>query len=211
MLKKLAIIGSGDLGQLIAQHVMNCKAYDVVGYINDFVAKGTPVNGLDVIGSTTDLDDLIDNRKIDCLMIGVGYKHFEQRKRLFDTWNSKIEFATFIHPSAYIDRSASIGAGCVILPGCVLDANTKLGNNVLLNTAVTIAHDSTVGNHSFLSPRVAMAGFINVGQCCNIGINTTIIDNIQIHDFIQTGGGAVVTKNLTEPGLYVGVPAKKIK
>ena len=36
--KKLAIIGSGDLGQLIAHHASEDSKMEVVGYFNDFAA-----------------------------------------------------------------------------------------------------------------------------------------------------------------------------
>jgi serine acetyltransferase len=56
-----------------------------------------------------------------------------------------------------------------------------------------------------------VAGFSTIGAGCNIGINTTIIDNINIISGGKTGAGAVVIDNITKKGLYVGVPAKIIK
>jgi serine acetyltransferase len=35
-----------------------------------------------------------------------------------------------------------------------------------------------------------------------------VIDNLHLVDFVRTGAGAVVTENLTEPGLYLGIPAR---
>lgn len=211
MLKTLAIIGSGDLGQLIAYHASQSGMFNTVVFLDDYRKPGDYVCGYKIIGGTKDIETLFEQNKYDQLIIAIGYMHFKIRKSLFEKYNHKIPFATIIHPSAYVDSSCSIGSGTFILPGCVLDNNTTIGDNVLLNTGCTIAHDSIIKNHSFLSPRVAIAGFVKVGECCNIGINTIIIDNISITDEVQTGGGAVITKNITEPGLYVGVPAKKIK
>jgi serine acetyltransferase len=39
-------------------------------------------------------------------------------------------------------------------------------------------------------------------------VGSTIIDNITVTDGTKTGGGAVVVENISEPGLYLGVPAK---
>ena len=44
----------------------------------------------------------------------------------------------------------------------------------------------------------------------SIGSNTTILP-VNICDNVVIGAGAVVTKNITEPGVYVGNPAKKIR
>jgi UDP-3-O-[3-hydroxymyristoyl] glucosamine N-acyltransferase len=96
---------------------------------------------------------------------------------------------------------AKMQNGTVLLPGCVLDKNI----------GVTIAHDSRVKSHSFISPCVSIAGFTEVGECCNIGINSTTIDNLVIYNDIQIGGGTVVIKNLLEAGIYVGCPARFLR
>lgn len=210
-MKKLAIIGSGDLGQLIAYHAAQNSNYEVIGFFNDFLEKGSLVQSKPILGGMNDIAVLFQQKIFDCLMVGIGYQHFGFRKKIFEQFKGQIPFANIIHSSAYIDPSCQLGEGIFILPGCVLDYNVVLEDNVLLNTSCSIAHDSKVGQHSFLSPRVAMAGFINIGTCCNIGINTTIIDNIQIADNVQTGGGTVVIKNLEKAGLYVGNPARFIR
>ena len=98
-----------------------------------------------------------------------------------------------------------------ILPGSVLDQNVVIENNVLINVACTISHDSIIKANTFLSPRVVVAGFVTIGERCNIGINSTIIDNISIADDVQTGGGTVVINDLKEQGLYVGNPSRFIR
>lgn len=214
-MNKLAIIGSGDLGQLIAHHAEQDAGIGVAGFINDFVPIGTSIatspKNYTVLGGVEDIMTLFEQGKIDSLMIGIGYKYFDFRQTVFERFQGKIPFANVIHSSCYVDSSCQLGEGIFMLPHCTLDYNVQLADNVLLNTACTIAHDSSVGKHSFLSPRVAMAGFIEVGECCNIGINTTIIDNVKIADYVQTGGGTVVTKNLDKAGLYVGVPARFVR
>ncbi len=209
--KKLAIIGSGDLGQLIAYHASIDSGMQIAGFFNDFLETGENVNGIPVLGGLDDVSYLYNKGLFDCLMIGIGYKHFSFRKGSFDRFKDEIPFANIIHSTCFVDESCILGEGIFMLPGSTLDFNVCIGDNVLLNTSCTIAHDSSVGNHSFLSPRVAMAGFIEVGECCNLGINCTIIDNITIVDNCQLGGGAVVINNINKPGLYVGSPARFIR
>lgn len=210
-MKKLAIIGSGDLGQLIAHHCKNDHAFDVIGFYDDWKAKGTFTENGKVLGTVDELINDFKNKVFDEVLIAVGYKHFQGKKKLFDHLIEKeIPMGTFIHSSCYVDSSCQIGKGCILLPRCTLDMGVILEENILLNTGCTIAHDTNVGKHSFLAPANQLAGFIKTGECCFLGIGTTIIDNIQLTDFVQTGAGTVVTKNLMEPGLYVGVPARKI-
>ncbi|MCE3280306.1 MAG: hypothetical protein K0S44_2497 [Bacteroidetes bacterium] len=210
-MKKLGIIGSGDLGQLIAYHAGTSLKYEVIGFFDDFRQKGEVISGHRIIGGINDVLSSFHDGTIEELMIGIGYKHFELRKQMFVTYSSKIPMATIIHPSSYVDPSCKIGPGVFILPGCVLDRNVEISGNVLLNTGCVIAHDSIIGAHSFLSPAVKIAGFVRIGECCSIGINTTIIDNLIIADEVKTGGGCVVIKSIDRVGLYVGNPAKFIK
>ena len=210
-MKRCAIIGSGDLGQLIAYHGEQTGQYQVVGYFNDFLQPGERVGHVPILGGQAHVESQFKNGQFDELFIGIGYRHLELRTALFKRFSGHIPFGKMIHPSAYVDPSCHVGEGAVLLPGCVLDRNVSIGPNVLLNTGVRIAHDSRVGGHTFVAPAVAMAGFVQVGQGCNLGINTTVIDNITIVDGVRTGGGTVVIKNLIESGLYVGAPARFIR
>ncbi len=97
------------------------------------------------------------------------------------------------------------------MPGVVLDKNVRIGKNVFVNISSTIAHDSEVGSHSFIAPRVAVAGFTKIGKRSFIGINATLIDNISLCDDIQIGGGTVVINSVADKGTYVGIPARKIR
>ncbi len=210
-MKKLAIIGSGDLGQLIAHHAVTDKQFEVYGFFDDTKDADTVVQGHSIRGSIKDIQLHFDEQLFDYVLIGIGYKHFDFRKKLFIDLQGKIPFANLIHSSCYIDPSVKIGVGNVLLPGCVLDMNAELKDNILLNTACTIAHDSSIGSHTFLSPAVSLAGFIQIGACCNLGINTTVIDNIDIANEVQTGGGTVVINDLNQKGLYVGNPARFVR
>ncbi|MFM7730380.1 MAG: acetyltransferase [Flavobacteriales bacterium] len=206
-MKKLAIIGSGDLGQQIAWHAKQTGRFEVVGFFDDFAQRGEIKHEVSVIGPTTEIGHAFEKGAFDEIIIAIGYHHFETRSRLFEEWKDRVPFATIIHPNAYVDSSANIGKGCVIYPGCTVDMLATLRENVLLNVGCVIAHDSLVGKHSFLSPAVKVAGFVTIGECVSLGIGTTIIDNLSLCSNTRTGAGAVVIDHIEIPGLYVGVPA----
>ena len=207
--KKLAILGSGDLGQLIAHHANIC-GFSLVGFYDDFQKVGKKIGLGKILGHSIEIEDHYKDGAFQYLMIGIGYKHLIKRKEFFEFFFSKgISFPNIIHPTSYLDKSVSLGFGNFILPGCVLDSNVILENNVLLNTSVTIAHDTKIKSHSFLGPRVALAGKITIEESCFLGINSTVIDNIYVFQGSTIGAGAVVTHSITEPGVYIGIPAKK--
>ena len=48
-----------------------------------------------------------------------------------------------------------------------------------------------------------------IGNHVSIGSNATILP-VDICDHVVIGAGAVVTKSITEPGIYAGNPARKL-
>jgi UDP-3-O-[3-hydroxymyristoyl] glucosamine N-acyltransferase len=89
--------------------------------------------------------------------------------------------------------------------------NVFIDANCLLYNGCILAHDSQVEKGCIFSPSVNIAGFCKIGPLVNLGIGTTVSDSISITEKVQTGAGTVVVQPITESGLYVGVPAKKIK
>ncbi|SKB51024.1 acetyltransferase [Maribacter arcticus] len=209
-MKTLGIIGAGQLGQQIAHFAISDNHYGTIVFFDDFTNENI-INGFTVLGKTKDVENEYKRNNFDELIIAIGYKHMSVRKNFFERFKNIIPFGKIIHSTTFIDSTSQIGKGVIIYPGCIIDANVMVEDNILVNIGVVISHDSIVGAHSFLSPRVAIAGFSTIGQCCILGINSTIIDNIEIKENIKLGAGAVVIKNLNESGLYVGNPVRFIR
>ena len=203
---RIAIIGAGELGRQIA-HLAAKNDYQIVGFFDDYCTE-VAVYGISLLGGVKYINKNID--KFDSLVIGIGYKHMDVRKKLYENLNEKgIRLATIIDKTASVDPTAKIGAGSVISMNVTIDKGVEVEENVFINIAGCVAHDSTIGAHSFLAPRVAIAGFTIIGQQSFIGINATIIDNLHLPDGLRLGAGSVVISNLDGAGLYVGVPAIK--
>ena len=208
--KTLAIIGSGHLGQQMAHYAISDNHYEKVVFFDDFTSE-KEVNGFTVLGNSEAIITEFEKKSFDEILIGIGYKHLSVKKELFERFSNKIPFGKIIHSTSWVDATASINEGCVIYPSCSIDAHAVIDANSILNIACTVAHDTIVGKHCFLSPRVALAGFIKIEDMCILGINSTVIDNISIVSKTQLGGGTVVTKNIENNGLYVGNPHRFIK
>ena len=208
-MKRLAIVGAGDLGQLIARHAPSC-GFSVVGFFDDTRTPGDLTACGPILGPLAALDAVTPGERFDGLAMGIGYRHMAFRAATFDRLAARFAFPPIVHPSCILATQTAIGDGAFLLPGCVLDIGVRIGRNVVLNTACVIAHDSTVEDHSFLGPGVTLAGFVVVRPCAFLGIRTVVINGVEIATGVQTGGGALVAKDLLEPGVYVGVPARKL-
>jgi len=209
-MKTLAILGAGHLGQQIAHFAISDQQYNHVVFFDDF-SKEKKIKDWDIIGTSSDIVSSYKNNLFQEFILGIGYNYLDTKQRLFNQFYGVIPFGRIIHSSCIIDPTAKINEGTVLYPGVIVDANVKIESNVLVNLGCCIAHDSTIGHSSFLSPRVAIAGFVDIGQRCILGINSTFKDNIELGNEIQIGAGTVVVKSLKEKDIYIGVPARKIR
>lgn len=209
MKQRIAIIGSGELAKHIAHYAVQDNQYEVVGYFDDFAVVGSMINSHQIIGKLNQVEQFFKEGQFDQLLIGVGYTRMAYRKEVFERFLKIVPFATFIHSSCFVDSNAKIAQGSIIFPRCTIYMGCVIKENVFIQVGSCIT-DCTIHSHTMISANVTIAGRSEIGKCCNIGVSTTIINDINLCDEVKTGAGAVVTKNISESGLYVGVPAKRI-
>ena len=87
-----------------------------------------------------------------------------------------------------------------------------LGNNVHITNGVRfVTHDGGTLLYRSQVPDLEITGPITVGNDVYIGINVIILPNVHIGNNVVIGAGAVVTKDIPDNSLVVGVPARVIK
>lgn len=122
-----------------------------------------------------------------------------------------VTYPSLISRNARVSHSAEIARGTVIQYGSFVSSDVVIGAFVKLNVNTCVMHDSTVGDYTTLAPSCNILGKVTIGKHCYIGTGATILPEVSICDAVTIGAGAVVTKDITEPGVYVGIPAIKIK
>lgn len=127
----------------------------------------------------------------------------------------------------------------VNLYGCTIGADVFIGPFVEIQKDVTIGPRTRIQSHTFVCELVDIGAdcfiahgvmFINdlfetggpakgrkdlwrstrIGNHVSIGSNATILP-VNICDHVVIGAGAVVTKDITAPGIYVGNPARLMR
>jgi len=119
--------------------------------------------------------------------------------------------ATVISPDASIGVAASIGSGTVVARHAHIGPNARVGLGVIVNTGAVVEHDCEVGDFTHVAVNATVAGSCRIGANVMIGAGATVIDGISICDNAVIGAGAVVVGDLTEQGVYVGTPARRIR
>ena len=144
------------------------------------------------------------------MMVAVADSH--DRHRIVNKLPRETRFFTFIHPSVLImDSNIEIGEGSFIGAGSILTTNIKLGKHALLNRGNHIGHDCFIGDYFSAMPNAVVGGNVWIDNKVYLGSCSNIREKIKIVANTTIGMNAAVVKNITESGVYVGVPAKKIK
>jgi acetyltransferase-like isoleucine patch superfamily enzyme len=116
---------------------------------------------------------------------------------------------TFIGPFVEIQKDVKIGNNCKIQSHTFICELVIIGNDCFIGHGVMFINDlfsnggPARGNKDLWRPT-------NIGNNVSIGSNATILP-VKICDGAVIGAGAVVTKNITEPGKYAGNPAIRLK
>ena len=138
-------------------------------------------------------------------------REMEFRKKIITTLDERqLKRDTYIHPTAVIHPSAKIGAGTIICQFSTALWNTTIDQDCFMAPYTMVAHGSFVGQGSFLQPGTIIAGSTKVGKYCTFGLRSNVIDHLTICDNVIVGATGLITKDITQPGVYLGSPARKV-
>lgn len=119
--------------------------------------------------------------------------------------------AIVAHPRASVSIQAQVAAGCFIAAQAVVAPGARLGTAVIVNHGAVVDHDVTVGDFSHIAPLAALGGGVQIGRRVLVGSGASILPGVRVGDDVVIGAGSVVVDHLHEPGVYAGVPARRLK
>ncbi len=89
--------------------------------------------------------------------------------------------------------------------------STILKTGVMIDSHVNIGHNSYIGENTVLAFGAIVGGSVTLGKNCMIGLGAILRNGINICDNVIIGMGSLVVRDITEPGIYKGSPAKFYK
>jgi sugar O-acyltransferase (sialic acid O-acetyltransferase NeuD family) len=191
---KKGIVGFGGH----AREVMSQMGENLTCFVNDeYVVEGTlPLSKFDP--------------KEYELMITVA--NSKDRFDIVQKLPKETKYFTWIHPTALImSDDIEIGEGSFIGAYSILTTNIKIGKHAILNRGNHIGHDCEIGDYFSSMPGSVVSGNVKIYDCVYLGTNSSVKEKITIHSLVTIGLNSGVVKDITEPGVYIGAPAKKIK
>ena len=205
MKDRLIIIGASGHGKVVADIALKTERWNQIVFLDDDERLEASL-GLKVIGKSKDALDYIDNADI---FVAIGNNAIRE-KFLFQLQNAGASIPVLMHNQAIIGQQVEIDEGTVVMAGTVINCCAKIGKGCIINTGANIDHDNIIEDYVHISPGVSLAGAVTVGQGTWIGIGSVVSNNIKITRGCKIGAGAVVIRDITEAGTYVGVPANRI-
>ena len=214
-MKKLIIIGGYGNGTVVQSTVEDInrvkKEWEILGFLND--KEKEPINGYDVLGKIDKetVSKYLKNKDVyffySLISVKLNHKFLHKLKDL------KIpteRFATIIHPTAVVARTAKIGHGVCIQPFVSVGPNTIIGNFIHIFAQSLIGHGSKLDDYSYVSNNACVGAEVHLKEGAYLGTNATTLEYITLGKWSIAGIGSVVLKNVKDYEKVVGSPARVI-
>lgn len=132
---------------------------------------------------------------------------------------------TSIWHVSHIMKGSIIGKNCVIGQNVVIGPDVRIGDGVKIQNNVAVYKGVTLESHVFCGPSMVFTNVYNpraeisrmnevrptlVKRGASLCANCTIICGITIGCYAFVGAGAVVTKDIPDYALVVGLPGRQV-
>ncbi len=168
-------------------------------------------------------NDFINTRKFLAKYTSIKYEIESKREKRRKAYTKKynagknlmIEYNVDISRQHYLDGTISIGDNVLIAKNCFIDysGSVIIKNNVQLTNGVIIeTHHHPYHSDCNIDKNIALPSSLIIEENSTIGSRAIILDSCNyIGKHSRIGAGAVVTKDVPDYAIVVGVPAKIIR
>lgn len=209
----MIIIGAKGFAKEVLEILYQLQTLKNIAFFDDISEEigNTLFNQFPILKSAKEVSNYFEKTGDLNYTVGIG-NPFARYKLCYKFDALGGQLTSTISPNSHIGHfDNTIGVGCNIMTGSVITNSIVIGKGVLINLNCTIGHDSNIGDFTEMSPGVHVSGNCSVGKFCNIGTNATILPKIHLGENVIVGAGSVVTKDVPDNSLVVGIPGKVIK
>lgn len=200
MTKKLIVFGCGGHSRSVIDVLIAMKDNAEIIFVDENAMDGEKIYGFSVV-KNYDISD-------EDVFFALGDNL--HRKMIYDTIGRN-NLISIISDKSHVGIYSEIGKGTFIGNYCHIGPHVKIGDNTIINNGAVVDHEVIIGNHCHIGPNSTVSGRSCIEDLVFLGVGATVVDKVRICSNVVIGAGATVTKHITEPGTYVGAPAKRIK
>ena len=203
-MRELLILGTdvhaGEMAEIVERMNARQPMWRLLGFLTQDRARvGEVWNGYPILGTAADLEQYPEA----CLVPAFGWP--ETGGVAPERWVSLVD------PSAFVSRTAILGAGCVIYPNCFVGLNARLGDRVFCLSGSVINHDDVLEDGVTVASGVLLAGQVHVEAGCYLGQGCTVRQFLRLGRGSMVGMGAVVIRDVPPGSIVVGNPARFLR
>lgn len=214
-MEKVIIIGGKGTAIVIAEQIYDAiirfgAQIEVLGFAFDDPLYKEGINGWPVLCGTREVYSLY-HKDEDVKFVFAMYRSdlLEERIVLRDSLGiPKHRFLNFIHPSAFVAKSAKLGYGHIILANCTINPNVIMGDYNTMQTGSLIGHDTIIGNNNFIAAHTVIGSGLVIGDGNFTGLNCSIRNFVKMGNYNLIGMASNVVKDVDDYNVLVGNPAK---
>lgn len=126
-----------------------------------------------------------------------------------NVYGCRIGAGTFIGPFVEIQRDVTIGERCRVQSHAFICELVTIGDHCFIGHGVMFVNDLFRIGGPAMGDKTQWKS-TRIGNHVSLGSNATILP-VTICDHVVIGAGSVVTKDITEPGIYAGNPARFLR
>jgi len=123
----------------------------------------------------------------------------------------KDRLATVIHKSAFVAHDAIIEPGAFIMSNAYISSRSVLGSCSLMMANSLVGHDTKIAPLCHLSMGSTTGSYVSVGLCSDVTVGAQVLEKRKIGNFAVAGAGSLVTRDIPNYEIHVGIPAKFFK
>lgn len=206
--KQIVVYGAGGHAKSVIGVIEHEAKWTVAGVLDDSVRVDT-VLGYRMLGGVAALPGLM-SRGVKKAHVAVGDNY---ARAVTSSTLTLLDFTLVpvIHPTVVVMKDADMGIGCFYHCFAIIGPEARVGDGCIISAHTSVAHESYLGDYVHLSPSVQLGGAVQIGSYSSIGLGAAILPGIRIGENVVIGANAVVTKDLPDNVIAVGVPAKVVK
>jgi sugar O-acyltransferase (sialic acid O-acetyltransferase NeuD family) len=196
---QLVIYGGGGHCKALIDIIRTVGQYHITGILDDGLPASADLLGVPVLG-TGDLAKELFQKGIHLAVNAVGgIGDYAQRLHVFEKLQAfGFEFPTVVHPTAYIEPSATVEPGCHLLAFAYVGSDCHVGFGSLINAHAILSHDVVLGRVVNLSPGVMLAGAVEIGDYSQVGMGVTINLHNKVGSRCRIGNGATIKSDVPD-------------